>query len=118
MKYSTLVLILVIIACNDKPNYNKINSLILSNEESKLIEACNDLKTIEDTVFVSALLQNPYDTRISHDIRYKGTSVYEAKMRALRRISGLTPPNIINYKLDSSNVDFYVKWAKEKGYFK
>src|SRR5688572_4071922 len=113
MKYAkTLLLLFALASCNSREQ--RIKSQLKSNETVKIIQACNDLKTIDDTIFVASLLENPYDIRITNDLRYKGIPVYQVKMNALQRISGLNPPNRINYKLDSVNVEFYLDWAKER----
>ena len=55
------------------------------------------------------------DVRISHDAKFYGISVCEAKIKALKRISGLIPPNKITCEYDSLNTVFYKNWALKKG---
>jgi len=62
---------------------------------------------------VCLILKEPYDSRISHNIKYKGMSVYQSKISALRNISGLNTSQKITYKVDSTIVAFYYKWAIE-----
>lgn len=99
-------------SCTSSSRQEKVRSLLESDDQTEVIEGCNELKTVKDTMFVSAILLDPYDQRISHNLKFKGISVYQAKMNALRRISNLNPPNKVNYLLDSTNVLFYLNWAR------
>lgn len=66
-------------------------------------------------VAVPLILKDPYNPKISHHIRFKGLSLYQSKMSALKNISGLGPPNKVTYKVDSSVVRFYQDWALKEG---
>ena len=69
-----------------------------------------------DTSYIPVLIRNLDDNRISHHYRYKGMSVYQAKINALVKVSGELPPNRITYLPDSVNIRFYEEWIKRKGY--
>ena len=92
----------------------RIHKLLQSGDQTDIIKGCNLISSPEDSLFIDDLLAQPYDGRISHDLRYKGISVYKAKMLALERVSNIKPPNKMDYHFDSTNIQFYIRWAKEK----
>lgn len=95
------------ISCNNVHKKEKIYKLLNSNDATDIIKGCSYLKDSNDTVFVPLLLDNLDDQRISHNYKFYGISVYESKIKALKRISKLSPPNKITYKMDASNIKFY-----------
>lgn len=89
-----------------------------SDEPNRIIKACAKLEDADDAEFVPILLEQPCDPRVTHLLKYKGMSVYQQKMAALKRISGIAPPHKLTYRVDSSIVDFYRKWAIDAGHIK
>jgi len=113
-----LCFLFIILSSCENNNNEEVQKFLNSNDKTQIIRGCSLIKDKKDTIFVKSLLSNINDSRISHDLEFYGISVYEAKIKALKRISGLTPPNVITYKIDSLNMNFYKKWAIRKGYIK
>lgn len=109
--------IIILFSCNNHDK-DKIVKLLKSDDKTEIMEGCSLLKDKKDTLFVKYLFKNIEDRRISHNAKFYGISVHQATIGALRRISGIAPPNKISYNFDSANTDFYKKWAIEKGYYK
>jgi hypothetical protein len=62
--------------------------------------------------FVPLLLKDSYDPRRSTNLQFKGVTVYQAKMTALRKIFKQDPPIEITHKPDSLVIKFYIELAK------
>jgi len=108
---------LLLLSC-EKDRKDEILNLLNSNDKTKIIKGCSLINSEKDTMYVNFLLRNIDDSRVSNHSDYYGISVYEAKIKALKRISNLDPPNKITYNVDSLNISFYTKWAVNKGYIK
>ncbi len=67
---------------------------------------------------IDKLFDDISDVRISHHYRYKGISVYQSKMIALKKIFGKEPPQNITNVVDTTITNFYYKWALKKEYIK
>ena len=89
----------------------RIDTLLRSNEQGQLIQAFFLIGECRDTSRLASIFQDAMDPRITHFLHFKGISVYQSKMVALKRISGLAPPVEITYQPDSSILKFYYKWA-------
>jgi hypothetical protein len=92
---------------------------LLSNDVDKICKAAYKLGETQDTTSVRLLLTKILDPRVSHDIRFKGMSVNQCRLGALRKISGLqykSKPG--DYKTDTLASELYLNWAINKGYVK
>lgn len=89
----------------------EVDRLLESDRPGDLIKAYYLIGEQKDTLYIPTILRNANDPRITHDLEFKGNSVYQHKMIALKKISGLTPPTKITYKPDSLVIQFYRKWA-------
>lgn len=107
-------IILMLFSCEKKYNKEDIIRLLNSNDKTEIMKGCSLLKDEKDTVFVKYLFKNIEDGRISHNTEFYGITVHQATIGALRRISGINPPNKSTYKLDSLNTAFYKDWAVKK----
>ena len=63
--------------------------------------------------FIPLLMSNCNDVRSSSNIHFKGFTVYQEKMYAMRKISKKEPPVKITEVPDSAVIKFYMKYAKE-----
>lgn len=121
MKKPFLIFFLALIfSCNDDMSDTKtVQILKESPNQSKItdkyLDACSKINQ-GDTVFVEFLLKDLKNVATTHNYKFKGITVYQAKMNALRRISGLEPPRKITYKYDQDIVDFYTDWAINNGF--
>jgi len=68
--------------------------------------------------YVPEIFKRIDDPRISRDINFKGISVYQSKITALSKLSGVVPPVKVTYKPDTVVINFYSRWAKTYGYLK
>lgn len=104
----------MLFSCEKKYNNEDIIKFLNSDDKTEIMKGCSLLEGEKDTIFVKYLFRDIEDIRISHAANFYGITVYEARMGALKRISGLNPPNKITYMFDSLNTHFYRKWALEK----
>ena len=96
----------------------EIGKLINSNDVNEIVEGYFIVGEQKQTHFISGIFNNANDGRISHHYKFKGISVYQSKMIAMKKISGISPPIKINYKPDSLVIDFYYSWALKNNYIK
>jgi hypothetical protein len=116
--YSTKIYILIVMvglmtSCRSWYRYDYITS----KDPDSIIIGMNEVKS-SDIDYIPIILNNAYDCRETSVVSYKGQSVYQSKMNAMQRISGISPDKKIDYRVDSSIVRFYTHWAIEKGYLK
>jgi len=114
MKYLSITLIIFAFIFSCKNN-EKLAPYLESSNSDSLIIGYNNVK-YGDTQFIKKIFDSAYDGRETFILDYKGQTVYQAKMNAIQRISGIKPPKKITYKPDTTIVEFYRNWAKEKGY--
>lgn len=111
--YMRLLLILIcviFVSCKQKDNKERnlqFWSMIKSGNVDSIIEATIGIQQSKDTSMIGALLYGADDPRITHKLRYKGMSVYQIKMGALRNLTGLNPPTEISYKVDTAIISYY-----------
>ncbi len=87
-----------------------------SDDKTKIMKACYELGEAKDVSAVKPLLTKIIDGRISNNLRFKGMCVYQCRIAALSKISGI---NIsYSYKPDTTVVNLYIDWAIKKGYVK
>jgi hypothetical protein len=94
----------------------KINKLLKKNDKTSIIEASFLIGELKDTTYIPFLLKDCYDYRITHHMKFYGVSVYQSKMVAMKKISGVAPPLEITYLPDSTVINYYSNLAKSKGY--
>lgn len=86
----------------------KIEQLLQSQNKDDIILGAFKAGESRKERFVPLLLMKCNDPRISHHLKFKGISVYQAKMIALKKISHLQPPATINSNPDSTIINFYM----------
>lgn len=89
----------------------KILMLLKSSETEDVIIGAFYAGESEKQKFVPLLLQNADDERTSINLRFKGITIYQAKMIALKKIFKKEPPVPITFKVDSSVIVFYKNLA-------
>lgn len=109
-RFNILFLIAFALGC-DSYSRKEVDRLLESDRPGDLVKAYYLIGEKKDTLYIPTILQNASDPRITHDVEFKGNSVYQSKMTALKKISGLTPPRQITYKPDTLVIQFYRKWA-------
>ncbi len=107
---------LLLFSCSSAEKYKQD---LLSNNVNKICKASYELGEAKDTSAIKLLLTGILDPRISHDIRFKGMSVAECKLGALRKISKIDFLKIKDtYIPDTVAANIYVDWAVKNGYLK
>jgi hypothetical protein len=95
-----------------------VTNLISSNEPGKLVEAFYLVGENKMIDYVPIIFEKIDDPRISHNAKFKGISVYQSKIIALEKISGIESPRNVTYKPDTVIIKFYRNWAFDRGYIK
>jgi hypothetical protein len=100
------LIFLIFFSCN---NNKKIIELLNSNEKEDVILGAYKAGETGDKQFVPLLLKNIDDPRRSTNLKFKGITVYQAKMEALEDIFKKKAPAKITYKVDSTIINFYTR---------
>ena len=108
MKKSAFILICVLfVACNkDK----EIKGLLNGPTSVDRIQGCYEAMETDDLSYVPLLLKDSGIPLITTNIRFKGTSVYQADMYSLSRLLKVRPPHSVERKVDSVNVKFFLNY--------
>lgn len=88
---------------------NRIISLLGSDKTYDLISGAYKAGETGKVKFAPYLLKDCDDPRISNSLDFKGMSVYQSKMNALRKIFKTEPPVAITYRTDSTVINFYLE---------
>ena len=93
-------------SCN---NYNRdeIKKMLKSGDKNQQMEAVYLIGKNRDSVFINEIFQMAYDPRVTHKMQFLGMSIHQSCMNALKKITQVSPPNKIEYHVDSVNIDFY-----------
>lgn len=111
MKKSTIVLIsIILLNCGKESETEMLSGLKSCNKDSICI-ASNYFGEHKDRSIVRHLLTGINDQRISHNIYYKGMSVYYCKMVALRKISGLNIKITETEEPKLEKIQKFIDWA-------
>jgi len=112
INYSLFILFLFI-GCNNICETD-IDKLITSKSAKNVVKGYYIIGECNLESYVKQIFENIDDSRISHEYKFYGISVYQSKVIALKKISGLNPPNKITNEVDKTVVEFYLNWAKKK----
>lgn len=113
-----IIALIPIKSCDHIYDRAYIIELLNSKDIADNMEAYFLIGETKDVSFINEVVKYPYNPRITHHLCYKGMSVYQTKMGALRKITGVFPPKRVNYKPDSLVVKFYFSLLKERGLIK
>jgi hypothetical protein len=92
------------ISCNSD---KKIISLLKSQDSNEIILGAYEAGESGNKEFVPLLLEGLDNEGMSTESRFKGITIYQAKMIALKKIYKKEPPVKISYKLDSVVVNYF-----------
>jgi hypothetical protein len=113
MRKSTILLIsIILVSCGKESETGMLNGLKSCNKDSICI-ASNYFGEHKNRSIVRHLLTGIEDQRISHNIHYKGMSVYYCKMVALRKISGLNIKVTEAEEPNPEKIQKFIDWAVE-----
>jgi hypothetical protein len=110
MRYSILIFVLILFLVSCQDSKREVRLLLDKGKKEDLVKAFYQIGETRDTSFLKEVIANPYDPRVVHVAEFYGISVYQSKMIALKKISGLTPPKKITYQPDSTVINFYCRW--------
>lgn len=105
------LLIGIILLAGCKPSDNDIKTLLQSKNVEDRIEAAYDAGETGKAKFIPDLLKDADDPGRSMLLQFKGYSVYQEKMIALRKILKVEPPVKITRDPDSIVIRFYINAA-------
>jgi len=105
------VFVILLMSCNNKKSEQDVDSLINSKDVNQVVEGIFIIGEEKNVHYVDFLLKNLDDVRVSNHYKFKGISVYQSKMIALKKISNQAPPEKITYKKNQTIIDFYKDWA-------
>src|SRR4051812_35379615 len=109
MKNSIFLILLILISCNQD---ERIINLLKSNDTTDVIIGANEAGRTGNVKYVYLLLNDPYNAQTSTNVRYKGISIYQAKMWALQSILKANPPENITNEPNPTIIKFYTIIAK------
>lgn len=109
----SMVLLSLLISCFPKDN-SGIETLIKSDRLEDKMRAYYLIGEEKDTNYLQFLIEDINDSRVSNHLNFKGMSMYQCKVNALKKISNLEPPNEVTYKPDSVNIIFYKDWVLQR----
>ncbi len=104
LQFGFLFSIVITSSCNS--DERTVNLLKSHSKDDKILGA-NRAGESGKKKFIPLLLENADDPRTSTNFRFKGVSVYQAKMNALKKILKLDPPGWITADPDSQIIVFY-----------
>ena len=99
------------ISCNSN---KEITRLLNSEEKEDIILGSYKAGESGDKQFVPLLLKNAADPRRSTNLRFKGISIYQSKMGALKKIFKLEPTIKISREPDSLVIKFYTELSEKQ----
>lgn len=113
----TIIIHILFVSCKKKENCEDKNivGLIKSKDIHKVIEGNYLIGECKKENLVKYLFNNIRDSRITHNYEFYGISIYQSKVIALKKISGLAPPKEINNEVDESIIGFYFDWWQKQG---
>ncbi|HMJ46138.1 MAG TPA: hypothetical protein VK498_02350 [Ferruginibacter sp.] len=114
MRNKFIVLSLLISFLNSSCSDYKKN--LKSKDINEIMKACYKLGEARDTSAVKLLLTEIIDWRMSTNMRFKGMTVYQCKVGALSKISGIEV--FYDYKPDTAVSNVYLNWAIQQGFIK
>jgi hypothetical protein len=116
MKIYLLTVLLFILSCSPDIDDAVLIKMLKGDNKEQFIEAIMYIEDNHKIDMVQYLLYDAMDPRVTHDIRFKGMSIYQIKMHALKRFTGTNPPKRITSEPDSSILNFYADILKQRGW--
>jgi len=113
-KIKLFLLLTILVGCEQNRN---IKIYLQSDDKDSLIQGIYMIRA-SDTEYIKSIFMNPYDFRITHQRKYYGQSVYQAKMIMFQKLSNIKAPNKITEVPDTIVIDFYRNWAEDAGYLR
>lgn len=101
--------------CSCTTDEKTLIKMLNSDKKIEVIKAINYIADHHKTHMVKYLLTDAMDPRIIHDLRYKGMSIYQIKMGAMERLTGIKSVKEITYQPDSAVFKFYLNIVLKKG---
>jgi hypothetical protein len=100
-----MIAILVFFSCNEEV---EICKLLNSKDKEEIIRGAFEAGNTGDKKYIPLLLGNANDCRRSTNLKFKGYSVYQAKMIAIKKISKMESPVTIGRMPDSLVIKYYM----------
>ena len=112
-RYLFIIIVLLFLSgCKSKDD--KITDLLSSTQKDDVIYGAFLASKSNNEDFVPLLLKDANDIRSTTMLKFKGKSVYQEKMIALKKIYKISPPKEITMDPDSVIICFYDSIYKSK----
>lgn len=109
-----LFLFFSIISCGKHIDDATLSKMLEGDDKQQIIAATRYVLDHKKVEMVRNLLENGLDPRITHDLRYKGMTIYQIKMNAIERLLKVDPPRKIDSEPDTVIFKFYLQLAEER----
>lgn len=116
MKYKLFMGFLILISCGRVIDEKRLIEMFNSKDKMQLVTAINYVSDHHEVHMVKYLLSDALDPRIVHDLRYKGMSIYQLKMGAMEKLTGVKSLKKITYMPDSAVFRFYLEISVKNGW--
>lgn len=116
MKYKLFIGIFILISCSRGIEERTLIEMFNSKDKKQLLTAIEYVSDHHQVHMVKYLLSDALDPRIVHDVRYKGMSIYQIKMGAMQKLTGVKSLKKITYRPDSAVFRFYLELSKKNGW--
>lgn len=116
MKYKIFIGFFILFSCTRIIDEQTLIEMFGSKDKKQVLLAIDYVSDHQQVHMVKYLLSDALDPRIVHDIGYKGMSIYQIKMGAMQKLTGVKSFKKITYKPDSSIVNFYLDISIKNGW--
>lgn len=116
MKYVLFIVFFLLLSCTRVISEKKLIEMFNSKDKRQLLTAIEYVSEHHQVHMAKYVLIDALDPRIVHDLRHKGMSIYQIKMGAMQKLTGVKPLKRITYKPDSSVFRFYLEISIRNGW--
>jgi len=113
-----IFIFIFLISCTSRIDDQVLLEMLRSDNKAQIIEATRYIGKHRKTHLVKYLLENGANPRVSHDLRYKGMSIYQIKMKTMWLLTEKAPPKRLSRSPDSVILKFYYDISKKNGWIK
>jgi hypothetical protein len=116
MKCILFIVFFVHVSCTRVIAEKKLVEMFNSKDKRQLLTAIDYVSEHHQVHMAKYVLIDALDPRIVHDVRHKGMSIYQIKMGAMQKLTGVKPLKRITYRPDASVFRFYLDISIRNGW--
>ncbi len=90
-----------------------IDSLLKTGEPCNIIRANFVISKTRDSLYIDTLFNDITNPQICHQLKFKGITVYQSKVIALKKIANIDSQININYETDTLIINYLKKVFKK-----